>query len=59
MIDLTLEFTIAVGNGILTVDNREQALARAAVADRNKGASAAAAALQMIEVKRHFGYHPR
>ncbi len=59
LIDLTLEFTIAVGNGILTVDNREQAWARAAVADRNKGAAATAAALQMIELKRHFGYHPR
>ena len=59
LIDLTLEFTIAVGNGILTVDNREQAWARAAVAERNKGAAAAAATVQMIQLKQHFGYHPR
>ncbi len=59
LIDLTLEFTIAVGNGIVTVDNREQAIARAAVGDRNKGGAAATAALQMIELKRHFGFHPR
>ena len=59
LIDLTLEFTIAVGNGILTVDDREQAWARAAVAERNKGAAAAAAAVQMIQLKQQFGYHPR
>lgn len=57
--DLTLEYAIAIGNGILTVDNRAQAEARAAVDQRNKGGTAASAALRMIDLKRQFGYHPR
>ena len=59
LMDLALDYTIAVGNGILTVDNRAQALARAAAEGRNKGGAAASAVLQMIELKRYFGYHPR
>ncbi len=57
--ELTLEYAIAIGNGILTVDNRAQAEARAAVDQRDKGGTAARAALRMIDVKRQFGYHPR
>ncbi len=59
LMDLALDYTIAVGNAILTVDNRAQALARAAAEGRNKGGAAASAVLQMIELKRYFGYHPR
>ena len=41
-----------IGNGILTVENRAQALARAEVAGQNKGGGAAAAALHLIALSR-------
>ena len=41
-----------IGNGILTVENRAQALARAEVAGQNKGGGAAAAALHLIALAR-------
>ncbi len=59
LMDLTLEFSVAVGFGVLTVENEAQAWARAAVDQSNKGGVVADAALRMIEVKREFGYFPR
>ena len=41
-----------VGNGILTVENREQAEVRADPQGQNKGGGAAAAALHLIALKR-------
>ncbi len=46
---------ICVGNGILTVENREQAEVRADPARMNKGAGAAAAALHLIALTRKWG----
>ncbi|WP_309602313.1 6,7-dimethyl-8-ribityllumazine synthase [Sphingomonas sp.] len=46
---------IAVGNGILTVENEAQALARADPAHMNKGGEAARAALALMELKARFG----
>lgn len=43
-----------VGNGILTVENREQALVRAEVAGQNKGGGAAAAALHLVALSRKW-----
>jgi 6,7-dimethyl-8-ribityllumazine synthase len=43
---------IALGNGILTVENAAQAKARAGGAEGNKGADAARAALVMAKLKR-------
>lgn len=57
--DLVGKYAIALGYGILTVDNRDQAWVRAAVDQRNKGGDAARACLRMIEVKRHFHLYPR
>jgi len=45
---------IAVGNGILTVENEAQALARARPSEKDKGGEAAKAALAMIEIRRKF-----
>lgn len=56
---LALKYSIAVGNGILTVDTVEQARVRASVDQKNKGGDAAQAALRMIEIKRELGYFPR
>jgi 6,7-dimethyl-8-ribityllumazine synthase len=46
---------IAVGNGILTVENDEQAWARARVSEMDKGGGAAKAALAMMELRRKMG----
>lgn len=50
LMDLSLE-GVALGNGILTVENGEQAMVRAQVDKKNKGADAANACLRMIEVR--------
>ena len=55
MQDLALEHELAIGFGILTVENEAQALARAAIGKRNKGGEAARACLAMIALKRRFG----
>ena len=59
LMDLSLEFSIAVGFGVLTVENEAQAWARASLDKGNKGGVVADAALRMIEGKREFGYFPR
>ena len=57
--NLALEFTLALGYGILTVENESQAWERARVDRKNKGGDAARACLAMIEAKRRFGLFPR
>jgi 6,7-dimethyl-8-ribityllumazine synthase len=52
LMDLAMRERVAVGNGILTVDNEEQAKARAGGSVGNKGADAARAALAMAKLKR-------
>ena len=59
LMDLTLEYSVAVGFGVLTVENEAQAWARASVDKADKGGVVANAALRMIEIKREFGYFPR
>jgi 6,7-dimethyl-8-ribityllumazine synthase len=51
---LTLD-GLAIGNGILTVENEEQALARADKTRKDKGGEAAKAALAMFQLKEQFG----
>ena len=51
---LTLD-GLAIGNGILTVENEAQALARARKDEKNKGGEAAQAAIAMLELKQKFG----
>jgi 6,7-dimethyl-8-ribityllumazine synthase len=45
---------IAIGNGILTVENEEQALVRADPAQKNKGGEAAQAAIALFALKEKF-----
>lgn len=45
---------LCIGNGILTVENRAQAEARAEVAGQNKGGGAAAAALHLVALARKW-----
>jgi 6,7-dimethyl-8-ribityllumazine synthase len=51
---LVCEFALALGFGVLTVENEAQAWARARVAEMNKGAEAARACLAMIDLKRRL-----
>ncbi len=46
---------VAIGNGILTVENEAQALARARRTEKDKGGEAAKAALAMLALKDRFG----
>lgn len=45
---------IAIGNGILTVENEAQALVRADPAQKNKGGEAAIAAMRLDELRQEF-----
>lgn len=54
IMDLTLE-GIAIGNGILTVENEEQAWERASADRLDKGGGAATACLAMIDWRRNLG----
>ncbi|MGA9582380.1 MAG: 6,7-dimethyl-8-ribityllumazine synthase [Allosphingosinicella sp.] len=51
---LTLD-GLAIGNGILTVENEAQALARARPDEKDKGGEAAKAALAMMGLRERFG----
>jgi 6,7-dimethyl-8-ribityllumazine synthase len=55
IMDLSVQERLAIGNGILTVENEDQAFARTR-ADRveDKGGNAAKAALAMIALRKRF-----
>jgi 6,7-dimethyl-8-ribityllumazine synthase len=57
--ELSTRHCLALGFGILTTENMDQAMARAAVDRGNKGADAANACLRMVEFKRQFRMFPR
>lgn len=57
--DLVLKYTLAVGFGLLTVENRDQAWVRADMSQGDKGGEAAKACLRMIEIKRDLRLFPR
>ena len=48
---------LCIGNGILTVENRDQADVRADPAQMNKGGGAAAAALHLVALARKWSNH--
>lgn len=45
---------MAIGNGILTVENEEQALVRADAAQKDKGGEAAKAAMALLALRERF-----
>lgn len=55
LMDLAINEAIAIGNGILTTENDEQAWARARRSEGDKGGFAARAALTMIALRDRFG----
>ena len=54
LMDVAMRQDVPVGNAILTVDTRAQAVARAEGGVRGKGGDAARACLRLIETKRAF-----
>ena len=58
ILSITADKSLAVGNGILTVENRDQAWERARVSGKNKGGSAARAAIVMADLRQQFGFNP-
>ncbi|MEF2070924.1 6,7-dimethyl-8-ribityllumazine synthase [Consotaella aegiceratis] len=55
LMDLSVHEGLAIGNGILTVENEEQALDRARKDRKDKGGAAAEAALTMIALRTKLG----
>ena len=53
--ELTIKDHLAIGNGIITVENGDQAWARAKKDDKDKGGDAARAALAMAALKSNMG----
>ena len=54
IMDLTVGKGLAIGNGILTVEDEDQAWARAKASEGDKGGGAARAAFAMIALKRQL-----
>jgi 6,7-dimethyl-8-ribityllumazine synthase len=55
LMDLALDKNLAIGNGILTVENEAQAWERADIARKDKGGGAARAALSLAALRQWFG----
>ena len=55
LMDLSIEESLAIGNGILTTENEEQAWVRARRNEGDKGGFAARAALTMIALRERLG----
>jgi 6,7-dimethyl-8-ribityllumazine synthase len=54
LMEIAVRHHVPVGNAILTVDNKEQALARASGGRQGKGAEAARACLRLIDIALNF-----
>ena len=57
--DLAVQHAIAIGYGVLTTENRDQAWARADRKQGNKGGNVAEACLAMIALRRQFGLNEK
>ena len=54
--NLSINYSIPIGNGILTVSNKDQAIRRSDPNKLNKGAGAALACLSLINIKNSIYY---
>ena len=54
--DISINYSIPIGNGILTVYNKDQAIIRSDPNQLNKGADAALACLSLINIKNSIDY---
>ncbi|MGC6536329.1 MAG: 6,7-dimethyl-8-ribityllumazine synthase [Candidatus Puniceispirillaceae bacterium] len=55
IMELTVKNRLAIGNGIITVENWDQAWARARMSEKDKGGDATRAALAMAQIAKNFG----
>ena len=53
---LSINYSIPIGNGILTVENKDQAIERSDPLKLNKGADAALACLSLLSIKHSKDY---
>jgi 6,7-dimethyl-8-ribityllumazine synthase len=51
IMDVSLRYSLPIGNGIITVENEAQAIARSSDDDKNKGYEAAIAAIELLKLK--------
>lgn len=51
IMDVSLNHDFPIGNGIITVENEQQAIARSSDNNKNKGAEAADAAVALLKLK--------
>ena len=54
--ELSIRYSLLIGNGILTVENKDQAIERSDPTKVNKGADAALACLSLINHKNNISY---
>jgi 6,7-dimethyl-8-ribityllumazine synthase len=54
LMEVAVRYAVPIGNGILTVENKSQALVRAHGGPEGKGGDAARACLRMIDLARAF-----
>ena len=54
LMKLSIDKGLAIGNGILTVDNAAQAWARASLNKKNKGRDAVMACLSIVKLNKSF-----
>ena len=59
LMDLAVNKRLAIGNGILTVEDEDQAWARARVSEGDKGGAAARACLDVITLRRQLAGQAR
>ena len=52
--ELSLKYSLPIGNGILTVENKDQALKRSDPVGLNKGGGAVSACLSLLDIKHNF-----
>ena len=57
LVDLGIHYGLCIGNGILTVENEEQALVRADREQADKGGDAARACLALVGLRQRLGMH--
>ncbi len=55
LMDISVAEGLALGNGIQTVENSDQAWARTRRSEKNKGRGAAVAAIAMLQLRKQFG----
>lgn len=54
IMDVSLKHDMPIGNGIITVENEKQAIARSSNNDKNKGFEAAQAAIKLLTLKQQL-----